>query len=425
MENNKINNQINQLPDGWEVKKLGDVGKVITGKTPSKNNPEHWGEVLDFITPTFYNGSKRLGSSDRRLSKLGFEAFTKYIIPKNNVMVTCIGSDMGKIAINFNDCVTNQQINSIIINKKSDVNFIYYFLSFIKPQLKNIAFGGTTMPIINKSTFENLQIHLPPLDEQKKIAALLSSLDDKIELNQQINKKLEEMAQAIFRQWFIDFNFPDENGNPYRDSGGPMIDSELGQIPAGWSVGKLCDICSYIASGGTPSTKERSYYFGNINWFTTKELNDGFVFESDKTISDSGLLNSSAKKFQKHSVVVAMYGATSGKLAILSNEATFNQATCGMITDENKSSTWFLYLWLLNNREHLVSLSNGAAQQNLNVGQIKNYPILLIDCSLNTKFRDFAESIFLQIERNSQEIIKLQNSRDILLPKLMSGEIRL
>ncbi len=239
-----------------------------------------------------------------------------------------------------------------------------------------------------------------------------------------MNKTLEEMAQALFKRWFVDFEFPNEDGEPYKSSGGEMVDSEFGMIPKGWEVKSIENICKRIGSGGTPSRKKGDYYGDEILWLKTKELSDSFVFDTEEKITLKGLNESSAKLFPKHTVMMAMYGATVGKLGIISKELSFNQATCGMVVDETMQCYEYLYLWLLKERENIISLATGSAQQNLSVGVIKAYPIIRPSLKQITDFKKVAKGIFEIVENNQEENRNLNSIRDTLLPKLMSGEIR-
>ena len=189
----------------WKEYKLGEIGTVITGKTPSARNPEDWGDNMLFITPSDYrNYRKYATNSERKLSKVGIDRFEKKILPANSILVTCIGSDMGKVVMNRELCITNQQINAIVPNTSVNNDFLYYRLISIYDTLRILGGDGTAVPIVNKSDFENIRIELPPLPEQIRIASILSSLDDKIDLLHRENKTLEAMAETLFRQWFIE-----------------------------------------------------------------------------------------------------------------------------------------------------------------------------------------------------------------------------
>lgn len=189
----------------WKEYKLGELGTVVTGKTPSLKNPEDWGSDMFFVTPTDYrNYRKYVDGSERKLSDIGVKRLANKILPPYSVLVTCIGSDMGKVVITKDPCITNQQINSIIPNESVDPHFLYYTLINSYDVLRVMGGDGTAVPIVNKRDFENIKIEIPPLKEQKRIASILSSLDDKIDLLYQENKTLEAMAETLFRKWFIE-----------------------------------------------------------------------------------------------------------------------------------------------------------------------------------------------------------------------------
>lgn len=296
-----------------------------------------------------------------------------------------------------------------------DSKYLYYLLSqqaFFDYVMSGAK--GCKMPRGDKNQIMQWPVSLPPLAEQKRIAAILGALDDKIELNRRINANLEEQAQALFKSWFVDFE-------PFRD--GPFVDSELGKIPKGWKVNSIEDLASYIASGGTPRSLDSSYYDGDIRWFTTKELKDEFLFDSEKHISQTALKNSAAKLFPENTVLMAIYASpTVGRLGILTAESTCNQAAVGIIAKEEIGYA-YLYLLLLSERINLNNLASGAAQQNLNVGIVKRYRVLVPTIDILGTFNEIINPIFATIRNNTAQIYNLSALRDTLLPKLMSSEL--
>ena len=293
-----------------------------------------------------------------------------------------------------------------------NINYLYYELLFIRNQLLHGAYDST-MKNLTLDMVRDASIDLPPINEQITIAHSLSCLDDKIELNNHINKTLEEMAQAIFKSWFVDFE-------PFQDGG--FEESELGMIPKGWRVVSIQEYVSEIKNGGTPSRKKEEYWCSqDIPWIKTGEICNGSIISCEEFISQEGLKNSSAKLLPKNTVLLAMYGATAGKVGLLRFEATTNQACCAMIC-ENVNKSIYLYLYLLQNQTYIESLAVGAAQQNLSKDTISKLQILLpnIDVFDTLPF----EEIFNVIEDNLRQNQTLTAIRDSLLPKLMSGEIR-
>ncbi|MBP6447979.1 MAG: restriction endonuclease subunit S [Saprospiraceae bacterium] len=188
----------NGLPKGWSYKTIKDLGKVVTGNTPSSKNPEYFGEVTPFVTPTdFKNFGKLIIGANRYLSVEGSNAMKTRLLPKHSIIVTCIGSDMGKVAINSIECVTNQQINSIIPNDKSYVDYLYYDLVYKYDYLRNIATGGSTMPIINKSRFEEIEILIPNSNVLENFQVLMDSFNSKIEENIRQTQSLTQTRDTL------------------------------------------------------------------------------------------------------------------------------------------------------------------------------------------------------------------------------------
>lgn len=398
----------------WIKVKLEDVGKIITGKTPKTSIENNYGGNIPFLTPSDDMNVKIIQHTSKTLTLKGLNEVKNCLLPKNSVCVSCIGSDLGKVVLTSEDTVTNQQINSIIVNENFDYNFVYYVMILLGKQLNYISKSSTAVPIINKSTFSNELILVPPLEEQKKISAILSNIDSKITNLNKINKNLEELAKAIYRHHFIDFK-------PYA-LGGLMKNSSQGMIPKDWSVQSIEEFVDDMKNGGTPKRGESDYWDnGTVPWLKTGEINNNIIIKSEEHITELGLKNSSAKLLPINSIIMALYGkGTAARIGLLKFEATTNQACCAMIcNDFNK--TLFLYLFLLFNQKEIENLASGSVQQNLSKDLIANLELLVPPMEIidNLPFKE----IFDTIANNYFEIEYLINLRDTLLPKLMSGEI--
>ena len=190
----------------WEELTLDDLGRVVTGKTPLTAVEENFGGQIPFVTPSDMDSRRTISATARYLTEVGAASVKGSRIPVGSVMVSCIGSDMGKVVIAGRDCVTNQQINSIVVDDRFSSEFVYYNLSTRKDEIRHQAAGGSAQPILNKGDFSRLEISLPPFSEQKATVAVLGALDDKIELNRRMNATLEAMARALFQSWFVDFD---------------------------------------------------------------------------------------------------------------------------------------------------------------------------------------------------------------------------
>ncbi|HEY7341336.1 MAG TPA: restriction endonuclease subunit S [Ktedonobacterales bacterium] len=277
---------------------------------------------------------------------------------------------------------------------------------------------GATMASLNQDIISRIPLSLPPLPIQRKIAAILSAYDDLIENNTRRIALLEAMAQALYREWFVRFRFPGHQSVP-------LVDSPLGPIPEGWRVVRLDQVCTSIASGGTPSRQDESYWQGpGIPWFKTKELLDRHLFDSEEHITEQGLHQSSAKLFPPETVVMAIYAApTVGRLGVLTQPSTFNQAACGLIANPNFLSPEFLYYKLLELRDHFNGLAQGAAQQNLSVGKVRDTIIALPSRESVQMFTAYVRPWGEQVANLRLSNTILHSTRDLLLPKLVSGEI--
>ena len=275
----------------WHPYRISEIGSVVTGKTPATNNPVFIGRDVCFVTPTDFNGQKWIVSTTRTVSQAGADSVRKALIPKKSVLVTCIGSDMGKAAIVGMDCVINQQINAIIVDeKKFDSEFIYYNLSLRKNEIKGLA-GGSAQPILNKSTFSDLWIECPSLDIQKEIVRVFNPLDNRISLLHETNTTLEAIAQTLFKSWFVDFDPVKAKAEGRLPEGmdeataalfpSEFEESVLGLIPKGWSVRNINQVCD-LGRGSSPRPIQQ--YMGNdVPWIKIADAtaSDGmFVFET-------------------------------------------------------------------------------------------------------------------------------------------------
>ncbi len=394
----------------WREVRIGDIGDVVTGKTPSSKNPEYFGDEIPFVTPTDYkNYHKNIYSSERYLSQAGKEVLGNKLLPINSVIVTCIGSDMGKVAINKVECITNQQINSIILKRDlADSDFIYYTLISMQEYLKMLARGGTTMPIVNKSTFEEIKLLLPPFPEQKAIAATLSALDDMIELNNQINKTLEEMAQAIFKSWFVDFE-------PFKD--GEFEESELGLIPKGWRVVELGEITEEIRE----RVKDRK-----IPVFSAVKTGDLVLSE------DYFTKQVFSRDISKYIVVKPFDFAYNpariniGSIGINEFSYTGCVSPVYVVFRTDQKYKWFFKMLTRTERfkKEVNTRASGSVRQTLNFDEFSKIKVVYPYAEIVEEYNYIFEGLIMAKSKIEEEISILSEIRDTLLPKLMSGEIR-
>lgn len=293
-----------------------------------------------------------------------------------------------------------------------DLKFAYYQLL---TQDINSMDSGSAIPSTSREDFYNLQINLPPLRTQRRIASILSSLDDKIELNRQTNATLEAVAQAIFKEWFVDFRFPGATGE--------MQESELGLIPKGWRIDSILSIAQLL-SGGTPSTKKTEYWGGEIKWVSAKDVsnaNGTFIINTERSITQEGIENSNAKILPRHTTIVTARG-TVGNYAILSEPMAINQTNYGLKGKE-KNIDFFVFFSLANLVAQLKQASYGTIFDTVTTNTFETSKVRIPPIELIQKFENYIDPIMRMILNNLVEIDSLAQIRDSLLPKLMTGEI--
>lgn len=304
----------------------------------------------------------------------------------------------------------------LVIRAKKEVNpqFLYYVLSdknFFN--WDNVTSKGTKMPRGTPKAI--MKYFVPNVDEslQQKIANILSRYDEAIENNNKRIKLLEQMAQNLYKEWFVRFRFP----------GWQNAEFENG-IPKGWEVKKVGDLYD-TTSGGTPSREHEEYYQDGVYpWIKTGELKDYPILETEEKITEEALKHSSAKLFKKNSLIIAMYGATIGQLGINKMDATCNQACCVLRPIIDKAfGIYHLYNYFQVNRDFIIGLGNGAAQQNLSQDLIKKLKILNPQKNILKAFEEKETLLFDQIFILQKKNQNLAKQRDLLLPRLMSGKL--
>lgn len=385
----------------WKEYKLGELGTVITGKTPSSRNPEDWGEEMLFVTPSDYrNYRKYANDSERKLSTIGIERLKTKVLPPKSVLVTCIGSDMGKVVMSDACCITNQQINAIIPHTNIDNDFLYYKIVSIYDTLRIYGGDGTAVPIVNKNDFENIKVELPTnIDEQKRIASILSSLDDKIDLLNRENSTLEAMAETLFRQWFIEEAKEDLEEVAISD----LIDFNPTRRLAKDTIAPFLEMSNLSTSTYAPTY-----------WY-------------DRAFS-------SGTKFQNGDTLLARITPCleNGKTAHVDflNEGQIGWGSTEFIIMCSKLGLHPFFSYVVAKyqdfRDYAESCMAGSSgRQRVNVDNLKNYPISIPDEIIINQFNTNIESFVSKMQINNKQIRALKAQRDILLPKLMFNEVNI
>lgn len=295
-----------------------------------------------------------------------------------------------------------------------DVQYLVYYFHTREGQYKILANASQVgVPALARatSTFRLIDIKLPPLDDQRRIASILSSLDRKIELNNKINADLEEMAQAIFKNWFVDFE-------PFKD--GKFVDSELGMIPEGWKVGRLTDVIK-LMPGGTPKTFEPLYWDnGTIPFFSPKDVNGVYCFATEKHITEAGLNKCSSNLYPKDTIFITCRG-TVGKVCLVACDMAMNQSNYAIKAIDGYSQ-YYVFFLVKSVVERLIKKSNGAVFSAITSKDFDE-EILIPSQKAVEDFTNVIDGFFRRIFAIGTENSRLSLLRDTLLPRLMSGEL--
>jgi type I restriction enzyme S subunit len=354
----------------------------------------------------------------------------KYLLSENDIVFARTGNSTGRTyfydkrdgELVFAGFLIRYKLDADKINPK----YLKYFT--ISKQYKHWVDNfstGSTRGNMSAQDFAKMPLILPKRNQQDLLVKVMDALTDKISLNNRINTELEQMAKTIYDYWFVQFDFPDEEGKPYKTSGGEMEWNEelKREIPVGWEVKRLESIAN-TASGGTPlSTKTEYYLNGNIPWINSGELNNPFIVNTTNFITEKGFENSSAKLFPTGTILMAMYGATAGKVSVLNISASTNQAICAIIVKQEEYRNYLKFL-LNDLYAYLVTLSSGSARDNLSQEKIRELFVTIPTPKLLDEFNKITIPIFDKIVLTLRETQELITLRDFLLPLLMNGQVK-
>lgn len=399
--------------------KISDVcKKILSGGTPSSRIESYYNGSIPWLN-TKEIDFNRIYSTERTITANGLANSSAKWVPKHSVIVAMYGATAAKVAYTEIDLTTNQACCNLVIDPaKADSRYVYYYLKNVYPELSNLAIGAAQQNLSVKVIGE-FPITLPPIEEQKRIAGILSALDDKIGLNRRINANLELQAQTLFNHWFVDFEFPNADGKPYKSSGGKLIDSPLGPIPNGWKVGNYTDIID-IKGGGTPKTDIAEYWNGNIPFFSPKDvLSSCYVLNTEKYITDTGLKNCSSALYPKNTVFITARG-TVGKVVMGGRDMAMNQTNYALI-GKNGIGQYFVYNITLQLVKRLLKKANGAVFNAITTRDFSSEQVVIPKYNIIEDFCDRVAPIYKQVLVYNQESERLVQLRDTLLPKLMNG----
>ncbi len=428
--------KIGLIPDEWQHGIFQEilVHDIRHGLYKSK---EFYGKGIKLLKMGIQYSNNKVGNQEMERVNLTPDEITRFQLNENDLVFSRTsmmtdGAGKCSIVVNLKEPVVfdgnllSATVNKTIVHPQF---YFYYFNSkFAKQKISEIT-TGTQSRNISASNLKKLPIIIPSIQEQKSIAKILSDLDLKIELNQKMNKTLEAIGRAIFRRWFVDFEFPDENGRPYRSSGGEMVYSEeLGrEIPKGWSMDNLDGLCTEITDGSHFSPKEDMEGTKRIATVKNMGLFD-IDFQSCKRISDADykkLVHNGCKP-EKGDILLSKDG-TMGITHIFNGQVNLVLLSSIAILRVNDKLCPYLYHYLKENQtqaELIENHSSGSALPRIVLKDLKRLLVLVPSIELLGKFDLFVKPIIESIFHNSKESKSLSDIRDSLLPKLMSGKIR-
>ena len=418
----QVNSPWGFLPRGWRLSTIDEEKERLTdyvanGSFASLASNVHYKDTEDYaVLIRLVDFNNDFKGPFVYIDEHAYSFLSKSSLSGGEIIISNVGANVGTVFKCPNlPYKMSLAPNAITIKLKGDNDFYYYwFKSKIGQANIQALVTGSAQPKFNKTNFRSMYIPVPPLDVQRRIASILSSLDRKIELNNKINADLEEMAQAIFKNWFVDFE-------PFKD--GKFVDSELGMIPEGWKVGRLDEIAD-VVGGSTPSKAKPEYYTQKgIAWLTPKDLsNHPAVYSSrgEIDITEEGY-NSTSTKLMPKGTVLFTSRAPIGYISIAQNDICTNQGFKSLVP--RKAGTCFLYCFLKYVTPEIENKSTGSTFKEASGALMKSLQVIMPEQKVFEEFEEIVSPLFARIESLEKESSRLSLLRDTLLPRLMSGEL--
>jgi len=487
----KMKSEMNNIPDGWQEYKIEEIGDVVGGGTPSSAVPEYWGGEVSWISPKDLTGYTNvyISNGGRNITDLGLKKSSSKLLPKNTLLISS-RAPIGYMAIASNDICTNQGFKSIVPKEELvETKFLYYLMKTKVDFLKSIG-TGTTFAEISGKVLKGVEVLLPPLSEQKAIAHILGTLDDKIELNRRMNETLEGMAQALFKSWFVDFDpvidnillsslkeYPspslsqrerDTDSSTVGRSGGEgsknrffagipeefleraktrykaLIDGtanrevakdfpnsfqeteEMGWIPEGWEVSTIGEEVDSVG-GTTPSSKNYKFWDdGDIYWTTPKDLSNQsskVLLDTARKITKDGLQKISSGLLPVDTVLMSSR-APVGYLALAKVPLAINQGYIAMKCSK-KLTPEYVIQWTDSVMDDIKQRAGGTTFAEISKKSFRVIPVIVPDEETIKVYSKTVKEFYDKITENILETNQLESLRDTLLPKLISGELRI
>jgi type I restriction enzyme S subunit len=424
----------------WKRACLADTIDIISGGTPKTNVPDYWGGNIPWLSVSdFNNGYRWVSSAEKHITQRGLSESATTLLMPGDIIISARGT-VGAIAQLARPMAFNQSCYGIRARKEiAETDFIYYLLRQSIANMKHVAHGGV-FDTITRDTFRILTCDLPPLNEQRAIAHILGTLDDKIELNRRMSETLETMARALFKSWFVDFDpvrakmegrwqrgqsLPGLPAHLYDLFPDRLVDSELGEIPEGWGVKSIGDLAE-VVGGSTPKTECAEFWDGGTHhWVTPKDLSGlsmPVLLDTERKITDAGLAQISSGLLPRGTVLLSSR-APIGYLAIAEVPVAVNQGFIAMKPRQGVSNL-FLLRWARAAHDEILSHANGSTFLEISKASFRPIRVVTPPTPIMDAFDQFSRPMYGKVVENALESRTLAALRDALLPKLISGEIR-
>lgn len=384
----------------WKKVKVSNLGHIVTGKTPKTSDMGNYGGNIPFLTPSDDMSVKYVRSTNKTLTKKGLNEVRNCLLPPNAVCVSCIGSDLGKVVMTSKPTVTNQQINSIIVdNDCFDSDFIYYSMGILGKELNYISKTSTAVPIVNKSTFSSYVILCPTLETQKRIASILNRIDDKIEINRRINDNLQKQARALYKSWFVDFEPFDK------------------RMPDLWKIGKLKDVLCLRKEVLKAGERTNLCYLP----IDTIPVNT-FALTATRPSEEA---QSSLLAFYRDDIIIGAMRVYFHRVIIAPFDG-ITRSTCFVLTP--KDPNYLAFGLLCCDQDKSIDFAQQSSKGSTMPyavwdGGLGELEIAIPPQDIAFEFNRMIMPMIREIQKSYYETEILNNIRDTLLPKLMSGEI--
>lgn len=418
----------------WRLSHLGEISEIQTGPFGSQLlNEQYIKGGTPIITVEHIKDFEIAQLDFPSVSEEDRKRLEKYSLREGDIVFSRVGSvDLSAITKKENEgwLFSSRMLRVRPNNELMDPYFLsYYFRLYKVRKYINSVAVGSTMPSINTSILKTIPIKFPKKEKQKQIAEILFSLDKKIKLLQEQNKTLEQLAQTLFKRWFVDFEFPNEEGKPYKSTGGKMVASELGEIPEGWTLTNLSEVSTKITDGTHSTVKDNQN--GKFHLLSCKNIKgyEIVINENDRKIDEKTLQNLHKRtKLQKNDVLITTVG-TIGEVAMVWEEKppyAFQRSVAIVRSNTNLISPEFLFQFTKSNffQHQAINRSRGSVQTCLFLGAIGEISMIRPEIDILEKASTFFKKSNQKIIENIKEIKSLSELRDTLLPKLMSGEVR-